>query len=305
LAGRNFRVHLFLWITAIIHGANYSIAKDVMPEYIGAYGFILMRQAFATVAFFGLGMFLNKRHKAPLSDWKLMVASAFFGAALNMLTFFKGLSLTSPIQASLIMVMSPGIVTLLSWLVLKDRLRYIGWVGLALGFAGTAWLILAGQPGHQFRLSQGDLYIFINAVSYGIFLVISKPLMGRYHYIWLTKWLSLFGFLMALPFGAGELMQVQWSSIPPAIWASIIYVLVFTTVTSFILYGYALTHGSTSVVSSYIYLQPLLATAFAILLGKDHLTWTKVLAGSIIIAGVYLVNRGKRLKPMEQTIPNA
>lgn len=269
-----------------------------MPDYIGPYGFILMRQLVATIVFFSIGMFLRKDYRPPASDWKLMVASAFFGAALNMLTFFKGLSMTSPIQASLIMIMAPILVTMLSWLVLKDRLHSTGWLGLALGFTGTAWLILAGQPGHRFSISTGDLFIFINAGSYAVFLVISKPLMGRYHFIWLTKWLSLFGLLMTLPFGLRELLAVNWAEMPATVWASVFYVVGFTTVTSFILYGYALTHASTSVVSSYIYLQPLLATAFAMLLGKDHLTWTKVLAGLIILTGLYLVNRGKKDQPL-------
>jgi drug/metabolite transporter (DMT)-like permease len=294
LQNNNVKVQAALWGVAIIHGANYTIAKEVMPLYIGPFGFIVLRQSFAVLAFFLIGLFYGGSYSASQKDWTLIIISAFFGAALNMLTFFKGLSMTSPIQASLIMVTTPIIVTALSRVFLKDKLNNAGWMGLILGFTGTAWLILNGQPGHQFKVSAGDLFIFINALSYAIYLVISKPLLSRYHFIWLTKWLSLFGLLFTIPFGFHEVKAIEWIQIPPGGIAAIIYVLMFTTLLSFLLFGYALTHTTTSVVSSYIYLQPLLATAFAILVARDNLTWIKVLSGLVIFTGVWLVNKGKQ-----------
>jgi drug/metabolite transporter (DMT)-like permease len=279
---------------AIIHGINYTVAKEVMPAYIGPYGFIVLRQAFAVLSFFLIDLFLSGQNKPTSTDWKLIIVSSFFGAALNMLTFFKGLSLTSPIQAALIMVITPVLVTALSWFFLKEKLKPVGWTGLFLGLAGTVWLILRGNPGHSFSISTGDLFIFINALSYAIYLVISKPLTGKYHFIWLTKWISLFGLLFTLPFGWREALSVEWTIIPAGALFSMAYVLIFTTLLSFLFFGYALTHTTTSVVSSYIYLQPLLATAFAIFTARDQLTWVKVVAGSIIFMGVYLVSKGKK-----------
>jgi len=294
LKANNFRVHAALWGVAIIHGVNYTVAKEVMPAYIGPYGFIILRQALAVFSFFLIDAFIPGKYKPTAADWRLIILSAFFGAALNMLTFFKGLSLTTPIQASLIMVTTPVLVTALSWFFLKERLNLAGGAGLFLGFAGTGWLILNGHPGHTLQVSAGDLYIFINALSYAIYLVISKPLLSKFHFIWLTKWISLFGLIFTLPFGTGELLSVNWTQFPAEAIFSLIYVLVFTTFLSFLFFGYALTHTSTNVVSSYIYLQPVIATVFAILTARDRLTWIKVLTGSIIFLGVYLVNKGKQ-----------
>jgi drug/metabolite transporter (DMT)-like permease len=223
----------------------------------------------------------------------LIIISALFGSALNLLTFFKGLSMTSPIQASLIIVTTPIIVTALSRFVLKDRLGAKGWLGLVLGFSGTAWLILNGNPMAGFKISLGDLLVFINSISYAIYLLISKPLLDRYHFVWLTKWMSLIGLFFTAWFGIPELLKVDYAALPVHVWGSISYVLLLTTVLSFIFFGYALTHTTTSVVSSYLYLQPLTATTFAIILGKDHLTVTKVISGLVILGGVYLVNIGK------------
>lgn len=141
----------------------------------------------------------------------------------------------------------------------------------------------------------GNLFIFINAVSYGFYLVLVKKLMYKYHPISVSKWIFLIGSVMVLPFGWGQLQEVQWASFSPGLWISVAYVLVFTTFMAYLLNAYALAIVNPSIVSIYIYLQPLLATGIALAFGQDQLDAVKAGAAVLIFSGVFLVSR-KTLK---------
>ena len=109
-------------IVSIIYGVTFTIAKDVMPAYIDAFGFILLRVGGSVLLFWLTWLFMPKE-KIALGDFPRIIAAAFFGVAFNMLTFFKGLSLTSPISAAVIMVSTPMIVLVLSAIIMKERLK--------------------------------------------------------------------------------------------------------------------------------------------------------------------------------------
>ena len=119
-------------IVSVIYGITFTIAKDVMPEYIDAYGFILLRVSGAMLLFW-LSWFFMPKEKIALKDFPRIIAAAFFGVAFNMLTFFKGLSLTSPISASVIMVTTPMIVLVLSAIIMKERMQKRMVTGMILG----------------------------------------------------------------------------------------------------------------------------------------------------------------------------
>jgi len=141
----------------------------------------------------------------------------------------------------------------------------------------------------------GDLMVWTNASSYGVYLVIVSPFMRKYHPITVIKWIFLFGTLMVLPFGFGEFMQIEWHTFPPnIIWATV-FVVVGLSFFAYLFNTVALRYVSPSVVSTYIYLQPVIAAAFAIAWGKDELSWIKVVSALLICSGVYLVSQ----KPKE------
>ena len=128
-------------IVSIIYGVTFTIAKDVMPLYIDAYGFILLRAGGSMILFWLVWLFMPKE-KIILTDFPRIIGAAFFGVAFNMLTFFKGLSLTSPISAAVIMVSTPMIVLALSAIIMKERMKSRMVLGILLGLIGTAFFIL-------------------------------------------------------------------------------------------------------------------------------------------------------------------
>lgn len=280
-------------IVSIIYGVTFTIAKDVMPKYIDAYGFILLRAGGSMILFWLVWLFMPKE-KIDFGDFPRIIAAAFFGVAFNMLTFFKGLSLTSPISAAVIMVSTPMIVLVLSALIMKERMRKRMVFGLILGLIGTAFLILYGKSiGSATNAGLGNFLVLVNAISYGFYLIIVKKLMDKYNAFTFVKWIYLFGFIMVLPFGWSEFEAVKWTLVPTDIGWKIGFVVAISTFLTYLLNLLSMKELKPTTVAVFIYLQPLFATVFAISLGKDELSFVKVASAILIFVGVYLVTQKK------------
>jgi drug/metabolite transporter (DMT)-like permease len=284
---------------SIIYGVTFTIAKDVMPKYIDAYGFILLRAGGSMLLFWAVWLFMKLSHKTftekiAVQDFPRIIAAAFFGVAFNMLTFFKGLSLTSPISAAVIMVSTPMIVLVLSALIMKERMRKRMVFGLILGLIGTAFLILYGKSiGSATNAGLGNFLVLVNAISYGFYLIIVKKLMDKYNAFTFVKWIYLFGFIMVLPFGWSQFDAVNWTLVPIAICWKIAFVVVISTFLTYLLNLLSMKELKPTTVAVFIYLQPLFATVFAISLGKDDLSLVKIGSAALIFIGVYLVTMKK------------
>ena len=281
-------------IVSLIYGLTFTIAKDVMPEYINAYGFIVLRVFGATVLFWIVSFFI-KTEKVQKHDFPRIIACAFFGVALNMLTFFKGLSYTSPISASVIMVSTPIIVLILSSIIMKERMQKRKVFGIILGLIGTAFLILYGKSvGNATNASLGNFLVFVNAVSYGFYLITVRKLMEKYNAFSFVKWIYLFGFLMVLPFGFNEFQAINWQIIPTEMYWKIGFVVLFSTFFTYLLNLLSMRELKPTTVAVFIYLQPVFATIFAISVGKDELNFVKIISAVLIFGGVYLVTQRKK-----------
>lgn len=278
---------------SIIYGVTFTIAKDVMPQYVAPFGFILLRVGGATALFWLVSGFFTSQ-KIEKKDFPRIIAAAFFGVALNMLTFFKGLSYTSPIMGAVLMVTTPIIVLILSAIIVKEKMQNRKIIGIILGLAGTVTLILYGKSMvNAPNATLGNLLVFINAVSYAFYLIIVKKLMDKYNAFAFVKWIYLFGFIMVLPFGWNEFQSITWATIPSTIYYKIGFVVVFSTFFTYLLNLLSMRELKPTTVAVFIYLQPLFATVFAVSLGKDNLSLVKILSAVLIFTGVYLVTQKK------------
>lgn len=283
-------------LVALIYGVTFTVAKDVMPRYIEPYGFILLRVGVSTWLFWITWLFGPKEiiHK---KDFLRILAAAFFGVAFNMLTFFKGLSLTSQISASVLMVTTPIIVLILSAVIIKETLNTKKIIGVLLGLFGAFLLITKGQTKLNFDNEMwGNFLVFVNAISYGLYLIIVKKLMDKYNALSFVPYIYSFGLIMVFPFGINEVLAVDYTIIPSIIWFDIFFVVVFSTYLTYLLNLVSMRELSPTTVAVFIYLQPLFATVFAIGLGKDSLDKIKLMAAVLIFAGVYLVIKKKVVK---------
>ena len=279
-------------IATIIYGLNYSIAKEVMPTYVKPFGFILIRVIGATTIFWVLGLFI-KSQKIEKSDYKKLLLAAIFGISLNMLSFFKGLILTTPISASVIMVTSPIMVLIFSSILIRKAIGKLRVLGIIIGLIGTVLLITYGNSSNNSGTNSnwGNFLIFVNATSYGLYLVISKSLIHKYHPITLVKWLYLIGLIFVLPFGYRDFTEISWQDMPINIYWNIGFVIVFTSCVTYLFNLYGLSKLKPTTVSVFIYLQPVIATIYALIIGRDSLNLIKVGATILIFCGVYLVTK--------------
>lgn len=280
-------------LVSIIYGLTFTIAKDVMPKYVDAFGFIVMRVGGSVLLFWSISFF-GPKEKIAKEDFPRIIAAAFFGVAFNMLTFFKGLSYTSPIMGAVLMVTTPMIVLVLSAFIMKERMENRKVLGIILGLAGTITLILYGKSlVNATNASLGNLLVFVNAISYGFYLIIVKKLMDKYNAFTFVKWIYTFGFLMVLPFGWNEFQAIDFAHLPTDIFWKIGFVVVFSTFLTYLLNLVSMRELKPTTVAVFIYLQPLFATIFAVSLGKDDLSLVKLISAVLIFVGVYLVTQKK------------
>ena len=285
------QAHLALLLVNLIYGANYSIAKQVMPGYVQPFAFVIMRVGGALILFWIVSALFIKE-KVETKDFPRLAILAVCGVACNQLLFLKGLSITTPINASIIMISNPIVVLIIASVVLRERISLNKIAGIVFGISG-ALLMLTFNKDFSFGSDtiSGDMMILVNSISWACYVVLVKPLMMKYNTFTIVKWVFLFGFCYVLPFGFSQFKAVDWQTMPMEIWYDIIFVVVGTTFFAYILNTYALRALSPSVVSIYIYLQPFLATLFAIYYyHNDTLDARKILAAVLIIIGVFLVS---------------
>jgi len=284
------KAHISLLIANLIYALNFTIAKDVMPNFILPSAFILLR-VMGALLLFSFSYFIFSFQKIELKDILRFAICGLFGVAINQLFFFEGLNLTTPINAAIVMTTNPILVMLLSFIIVKEAISFRKILGITLGFVGASTLILSdGAIDLSSNNSTGNLFVFINATSYGLYLVIVKPLLNKYHPLTVLFYVFAFGLLFVLPFGYDDLTIVKWGTIPVNIYLEIIFVVVCTTFIAYLLNSSALKTLTASTVSIYIYLQPILASLFAIFLGADFLDEKKIIASVLIFSGVYLVS---------------
>ena len=287
---KNSLAHISLIFANLIYAINFTFAKDVMPDFIMPSGFILLR-VLGAFSLFALSCFLFIKESVERKDIFRLAICGVFGVAINQLFFFEGLNLTTPINAAIVMTINPILVILLSFLIIKESITIRKILGVLLGLTGAAVLILK-KGGVDFSSNHqiGNFFVFINASSYGLYLVIVKPLMKKYHPITVLFYIFGFGILYVLPFGFVSLSNVKWEIIPVNIYLEIVFVVFCTTFIAYLLNSSALKKLNPTTVSIYIYLQPILASLFAVSWGADNLDQQKIIAALIIFLGVYLVS---------------
>jgi len=290
------KAHLALLGANIFYGAGFTVAKHIMPRLIQPLGFIFIRVSVVTILFWLSFAGGEKfRTKIQRRDWPILILGGLFGVALNQMLFFMGLNLTFPIHAALIMMSTPLLITIIAIFVLREKLGANKAIGLLLGVGGATLLMSAGKELTMNGSSAiGDMFVFMNAASYAIYLVMIKPLMQRYRPIIVIRWVFLFGFLFVLPFGWSQFSAIQWSQFMFTDYLSVAFIVICVTFFTYLWNIYALRHLSPSIAGAYIYCQPIFAAIISVIFIGEKLTLIKLLATLLIFSGVYLVNFGKK-----------
>lgn len=267
-----------------------------MPAYLSPNFFILLRIGGAVSLFWIIKLFVKERIKK--ADYWRIALCGLFGISMNQLLFFQGLSITSAVDAAIIMTSTPILVSIFSFLLLKNPFTINKITGIVLGLAGAIYLIMLGSKETATQSSLlGNLLVLGNASSYAIYLVLVKPLMVKYKPITVVTWVFSFGLIYTLPFGLAAFgdshFNFGWEII-----LGIIYVVLFTTFFAYLLNIFGLSVLPPTAVSAYIYLQPVFAMVIGIVIAYNNhtptgITFEKIAATLAIFIGVYLVGRSR------------
>lgn len=288
-----------LFMVQLLYALNYTFAKFVMNEgYVKPMGLVFARVLGAVILFWLLGLFY-KSEKVDRKDYLKFFYAAVCGVGINMVFFLKGLEYTSPVHASVIMTSSPIIILLMSSFFLKEKITRLKIVGVILGCIGAIVLTVYGKSERAAdNILLGNLFIFLNAVFYSIYIILIKKLTVKYHPFTFMKWLFLFGILLVTPLGITEFSEVDWQNFTPYVSFSVIFIVVGATFGTYVLNPLALSRLKASTVGTFIYIQPVLAGIFAMLMGVDSIGIVKISAALLIFAGVYLVSYNQQPKPI-------
>ena len=275
-------------VATTIYGLNHTIAKVIMPHHIGAFGLVQLRLIGAGFIFFIVSLFAPKQ-KIDTADYIRLFFAALLGMCINMLMFLKGLELSTPINSSVIITLTPVMVLVLSYIFLKEKIGILKLGGIMIGFAGALILIFYSKKVNinAPNTTLGNIMFLINASAFAGYLVLSKPLTQKYNTLVLMKWMFLIGIILAFPITFKEFSAVKWASLPfEAIWR-MTFVVIGTTFLTYLLNMYALKSLPASTIGAFIYLQPPIAIIYAIITGNDTLDMVKIIAMILVFSGVY------------------
>ena len=290
--------HAALWVANIIWGLNAPIGKSVLwsethPQGVSPFALSVYRMLGACLLFWTVSLFLPREKVAP-RDIVLLLFASVFGIQLNQMLFLWGLSLTSPIDTSIIATIVPVLTMVLATLFLREPITWLKAGGVLLRCGGALLLILVSRHGTGGTSSvAGDVLCVISAVSYATYLTAFRNVIVKYSPVTTMKWMFLFAAVAAVAIYYRPLAEVDYAALAPRTWAGIGYVVVCSTFLSYFMVPVGQRYLRPTVVSMYNYVQPLVAVLFTVAVGLDTFGFTKGVAALCVFAGVWLVTKSK------------
>lgn len=289
------KAHVSLLSVNLIYGGNYLVAKGLMPDKIDPSALVFLRISGAGLLFLILKLFIKER--IDKKDMPRLALCGLLGIAINQFFSMNGLSLTSPVDAAIIITAIPIFTVVISYFLLKEALTLQRILGITIGGTGAVLLIYLGSSGLGTGSLLGNVFVCINALAFALYLVIVKPMMSKYQPVTVIVWTFLFGFISMFPFCIEKLIYTDFTSFAVSNWVSLFYVVVGPTFLTYLLNMFALQYVKPTVSSSYIYLQPAVAMILVAIVSysivdsqyKGDLTIGKLLCCILIFGGVYLI----------------
>jgi drug/metabolite transporter (DMT)-like permease len=290
----NFRAHLSMLAATVLFGANYWIAKGLMPNHLLPMQIIFLRVSGTLLIAWIIQLSIKELRvlKIDRADFPRLILSSVLGVAINQMMFFSGLNHTTPVDAAIINSANPIMVLVFAAWLLKEKIGTSRLAGILLGASGALMLILLGNPislgdGHV----NGNLFILANTAAWSLYLVIAKPLMVKYNPFVLMRYIFLIGFIAVFPFTITQAMEIDFSAFDSRTWLSILYIIIGTTFMAYFFITFSLKRLSSSVVAYYTYLQPVLVALIGIVLFSELISWVKIVSALFVFAGIYFVTK--------------
>ncbi|MDR1338670.1 MAG: DMT family transporter [Prevotellaceae bacterium] len=298
---KNFKGHASLLVTYIVFGLNTPISKAILADGdISAMALTFYRFAGAAALFWLASLFVGREH-VSLRDFVMLSLASLFAIFINQMSFIAGLSMTSPVDASVITTLVPVMTMLFAALFIREPITWKKVAGVMIGALGALLLILNGNMvSHNSASMEGNLLCMLSCLAFAVYLTAFKQLIVRYSAITSMKWMFLSATVCSFPFCRHDIMAVNYSAMPADVYFRIAYIVVLATFLSYLLIPVGQKLLRPTIVSMYNYIQPLVSSFVAVILGMDTFGWVKSLAALLIFLGVYVVTQSKSRAQMER-----
>lgn len=289
------KAHIGLLATNLFFAINISAIKFLTTKgFAGPYGLNVVRSGICALLFWLLFFTAREKKKIDKKEIVRFLLCAFSALAANQMLFMKGVSLTYPIHASLLLLITPILITFIAAWALKEMITISKILGLLLGITGACILILSGDSiskGNNILL--GDILVIMSTFLYTIYFILIKPLMQKYSTMYVMRWVFTFGFIMIIPLGLNEFTQIPWGQYTFNEYLILFMIVIPGTFLAYIFNAYGIKKLSASTAGTYIYSQPVFSVLLATVFLNETLELYKIIAGVIIFSGVYLANKQK------------
>lgn len=299
---RVISAHLSMFSACAFWGLMAPLGKDAMTHGISGINMVCFR-AFGAACLFWLTSLFVHREKVEYRDILKFAGAALFGLVLNQCGFTIGLSITSPINASIVTTSMPIFAMLLSALILKEPITGKKAIGVLMGCSGALILILSSVQavtGGREGDIRGDLFCLFAQFSFALYLSLFRDLIRRYSVFTINKWMFFWAALYVMPFSFFTLPDIQWTEVPLLTWCEVAYVVCISTYICYILTMVGQRTLRPTVVSVYNYVQPIVSVAVSVVMGIGIFGWLHALAVALVFSGVWLVTKSKSRRDMER-----
>jgi len=292
--------HIALFSANLIFGLNNPISRTLMPEILSPYTLTFFRLSGGMLLFWIASLFVENE-KVPAKDILLLFFASFFALTLNQLPFFVGLSMTSPIDASIVVTMLPILTMLLAAIFIKEPITLMKSVGVLVGASGALLIVFNNDAIHVGKSNfWGNVIVFGAVGSFAVYLTLFKNLVSRYSPVTIMKWMFLFGTIVCLPFCYKPLVQTNFTVLDSGTYLRIAYMVLFATFMGYLLIPIGQKVLRPTTLSMYNYVQPIVASMVAVFIGIDTFGYEQALSGLLVFSGVYIVTQSKSRLEMEE-----
>ena len=288
------QAHLSMFAAEAMWGLMSPVGKDAMNHGIDGLSMVSFRMMGAALLFWVASQFAKREH-VPMRDVLLFGGAALLGVVFNQCLFTIGLSVTSPINASIVTTSMPILAMVLSFLILGEPITWKKTSGVAIGCTGAIILILTSMTAGNAKVGdiRGDLMCIGAQLSFALYLSLFNKLIRKYNPFTVNKWMFTWATLLVLPVSSGHLVELPWASLSSTTWMEVGFVVFFGTFVSYLLSIVSQRVLRPTVVSVYNYVQPIVSVTVSVLTGLGVFTWQQAIAVILVFSGVWLVVKSK------------
>lgn len=298
--------HLCAFSACAFWGLMAPLGKDAMTHGFTGIDVVTFRVTGGAVLFWLTSFFTGKEH-VPRRDLLMLIGAAMFGLVFNQCCYTMGLSITSPVNASIVTTSMPIFSMLLAAVILKEPITGKKAAGVLIGCTGAVILIATSAAAASSKVGdiRGDLLCLGAQLSFALYLTVFRDLIRRYSVITINKWMFTYASIVILPFTFGHVSAIDYSAISVSTWLETGFVVIFGTYVSYILMMVGQQTLRPTVVSIYNYVQPLVSVTVSVLTGIGVFKPSQGLAVILVCLGVWLVTKSKSRRDVERAIHNS